>query len=76
MENKMLFPVSFQIWENGGTQMSGIYQSEISEGETLTDCDRFIARHKRYVKEGNSVASLVICQTQEEFDKVMKRIGR
>ena len=72
----MIFPVSFQIWENGGTQMSGIHQSIIQSGETQTDCDKFIARHKKYMKEGNSIASLCICQTQEEFDRVMKNIGR
>jgi len=61
----MKYPVAFQVWQNGGIQTSGIYDSTDPDGPC--GINTFVARHEKYREEGNNLAHLVVCETAEQL---------
>lgn len=62
---KQVYPACLTYWSTG---MSAVRYSVNHDKDGRTDYDRAVDRHSDYRMEGNTVASIVHFQNQEERD--------
>ena len=69
-EENQKFPVCFQVWNNGGVQTSAWYWSNVfNYRKDKDDFSVMVENHEEYRKSGNSIARLVIFNSQKELDE-------
>ena len=66
------YPIAFQMWKNGEWQKSATYTSDSFCESGETQFEAFCNRHYEYLANGNSQASLVICNNEEEETQMME----